>query len=1000
MGTLPSSIGALASLRTLSITYPGELLTGDLPYTIGHLTELRVLQLAGVRFKGLSLNPSSTPASLPYLDTVDIQSSSNFHADISPLLENSEGLRTIIIDSSLIHINLPTVSKQSSLIHLVMIGSEANWHLTDQFWRAFPNLRVLRIHSPFVTGTIGSDIGTMTSLHDLDLHQVKLTGTLPAEVGGCPLKSLKLTHTSLQHPFPNVFDRLSSTLEHLKITDIFGSEGTLPSTIGELKLLNILILSQGGFYGTIPSSFGDLPLIQLELDSNALTGTIPEFRASTGFSRCILNNNRLTGTIPASLTKATSLHLSHNQLGPTIPHDLRFDVINLRIAHNRFSGPLPVSPITSIDFSHNEFSGTIPSNYSHSLELDLSHNKLSGDFAHLLDTNSSVTKLLLHNNEFAGTIPAIDHPNIQTISLSHNNFSGTLPLLPAKLMRFEVAHNPWLTANNFKQFAASVVASRLEYLDLSGIGLSGFSVYSLTSPTMKYLILADNGFNLDDPPPSSPLLSLDITNNNIASVFASNHITSLVVLKASHNQLYGSFLDNFKSLSELDISHNSFAFDVVEFQSLPLLTNINAHKNALYGSLTLKDMPDLQYADFSSNSLNLHPDMPSIGSLFEHASLKMLNISDNPHLPRYASLESNLTSLVRTSLSTPSSRHPKSVTCYRVAFATNPTAVLDYDESLFSYDQCDCNEHHFGSPSMHCIKCPSTGVSSCGGAKVNVSSNHFSFMLVPPGFESPITSEPTNSLDNLIDSLWSSLNHVLGLAAPSPPVKLDPNDFSVLQLETETCLVTTVQTLSGRSNCAKGLVITHEDVDRSNMSIANLLKPQCNIGSEGRLCSRCSCNTTAGGECWYLSGPACSKCRRVFSLSSSLLVAALIVLVVFLFASFLMKVALEKKRVWTAKRFDDLPLTRRIFYRLVYLISLGNVSILITFVQILLGITEWDANVKVGFLGVINGSPEGYALILHPLVLDLIFLCTNMLTFRSTFACLLLSSGFPSSRRH
>lgn len=963
-GSLPSAIGTLSSLQTLSIQYPGNSFGGAIPASIGQLTELRVLRLVGTKMTELSIDPSH-PTSLPNLLIIDIQVSDTLSADISPLLDNSTKLEVLNLRSVPTRISMASLMRQSSLSHLSLRTSSLSWTLTDHFWHSFPELRVLDIQDPTVFGIVGSSIGTMKKLTTFDFD-TKISGTLPEEIGNCPLNFLRIVNSKLQHPIPNIFDRLRHSLEDLHISDLFGSEGPLPSTLGDLQNLKTLTLSRGGFQGTIPASIGGLASLGvMHLDNNALHGTIPEFTATQSIAVFDVDNNRLTGTIPRSLAlKASHLYVSHNRLGPSMESDLFESAacLAIRASHNHFSGSLPPNPISHMDLSHNEFSGTIPIRYNRVLYLDLSHNKLSGNLSLLVAPDHSTSDLYLHNNQLSGTIPPIP-TYMARLTLSNNNFTGNLPILPRRLTMFDVANNQ-LSSANFKDFALSARSGGLKHLDLSGVGISGFSAYELVSSSLQILILANNGFTLENPPTATTsLLAMDITNNQISGSFSSSHLSNLVVLKAARNSLTGTVVSSnaLRSITELDISDNSFTFDVAAFQSLPLLTTINARKNSLFGSLALKDLRSLQYADFSDNYLNQPPDLASIGSLMMSGALTTLNISNNTHIPPFDSLQSNVTSLYRSALSKPSTLRADSVTCYQLAFA-HSSAVLDYDEDLFSYDQCDCNENHFGSPSMHCIQCPSHGAMSCGGVEANVSLNSYAFMIVPSGFHSPIASPPSESdSDFQDDSVGSLLNSLFGLTSDRPK-NLDPDDFSVLKLETETCLITTVQTLTGRSNCG-GIRITHEDVNRHNMSIAHLLNPQCNTGSEGRLCSKCICNANTGGECWYQSGATCSKCRRVFSLSTSLPVAASLILAAFFIACFTMKVILQKKRTWDPSSFHDLPLTKRIFYRIIYLTSLGNVSILITFVQILLGFTEWDANLKVNLFGVLNGNAEGYAII-------------------------------------
>ena len=71
---------------------------------------------------------------------------------------------------------------------------------------------------------------------------------------------------------------------------------------------------------------------------------------------------------------------------------------------------------------------------------------------------------------------------------------------------------------------------------------------------------------------------------------------------------------------------------------------------------------------------------------------------------------------------------------------------------------------------------------------------------------------------------------------------------------------------------------------------------------------------------------------------------------------------LRSKRQPDLRAWKELSLPKRIFYRLLFITTLGNVSILVTFLQILLEFTKWDVYIKIGFFGVINGDVESFGL--------------------------------------
>lgn len=455
--------------------------------------------------------------------------------------------------------------------------------------------------------------------------------------------------------------------------------------------------------------------------------------------------------------------------------------------------------------------------------------------------------------------------------------------------------------------------------------------------------------------------------------FPTHIFPNLAVLKLRYNNFIGTpDWKHIRSLTELDIAHNSFDFDVARFSALPLLAILSAEFNYIHGALALEDMSNLQTANLAENRLNHEPDFGLIGSLFS-SRLRFLNISANPDLLPMDSFNTAKTGMAKSSVSAPSLSYPDTVTCYELSFNHLMGRSLLFDESLFMYRQCDCNQEHFGAPPLKCLKCPPTGqgVTSCGGTDLKISKHSFVFSI-PTSNQSPAPATSPeydysvgtlfSEASNFARSVWSySLGDYPGsLANANKPTPSD-SISNETRLETESCLVTTLQVLSGKSNC-RGLNISSSDLAGTNVSVSKLLESQCKRGSEGRLCSKCTCNVQRGESCWFPSGPVCLQCRRVYRLSVTLPITALILTVVIIVLSPIMAVCLRRKRLQGKESYDKLPLFRRIFHRLVFLTTLGNVSILVTFLQMLVVFTDWDQYIRFGFLGIVNGRIDSFGL--------------------------------------
>lgn len=85
--------------------------------------------------------------------------------------------------------------------------------------------------------------------------------------------------------------------------------GSLPETLGKLRHLQLLDLSNNSLLGTIPPTIGSLPLQELDLSKNQLSGALPsELGKLVQLQRLSLSGNReLTGALPATLVNLINL---------------------------------------------------------------------------------------------------------------------------------------------------------------------------------------------------------------------------------------------------------------------------------------------------------------------------------------------------------------------------------------------------------------------------------------------------------------------------------------------------------------------------------------------------------------------------------------------------------------------------------------------------------------------------------------------------------------------
>ncbi|EPS66484.1 hypothetical protein M569_08293, partial [Genlisea aurea] len=260
------------------------------------------------------------------------------------------------------------------------------------------------------------------------------------------------------------------------LSNNIGLSGVLPSSIGNLRNLSILILVGCGFYGPIPNSIGSLQqLVFLSLNSNNFSGPIPAAIGNlSSLSWLDLSMNHLSGNIPVSngsepgldlLLNAKHFHFSSNQLTGAVPAQLfssSMNLIHVIFDNNRLMGSLPVSlgyiqTLEVIRFDSNSLDGPIPpslANLTNLNEIYLSNNNLNGSIPNLgglnllfyLDTSNnsfnafeippwfsslqSLTTLKMENAGLQGQIPApiFSLPQLQTLDLRSNKLNGTLDI--------------------------------------------------------------------------------------------------------------------------------------------------------------------------------------------------------------------------------------------------------------------------------------------------------------------------------------------------------------------------------------------------------------------------------------------------------------------------------------------------------------------------------------------------------------------------------------------
>ncbi|KAM1124054.1 hypothetical protein ACFX14_005477 [Malus domestica] len=271
-----------------------------------------------------------------------------------------------------------------------------------------------------------------------------------------------------------------------------GLTGTIHESVGNLRSLTYLILSNNTLHGGIPDTFGKLKNLQvLDLSQNQLNGSIPASLGSMVSLRWLyLQYNLLSGDIPrsfGSLANLTELNLQFNMLSGSIPEDFG-DLSSLKImdlSENQLSGPLPESlgklkNLTILYVSANYLSGKFPETYGNLTSLkkfSIAGNYISGPLPVETIANwTTITQLVLVGNNFEGNLTEkiFGLQNLQHLLISDlANNSFQLPLKIANSTNFIslTLRNCSITGPIPKYIGEEMTS--LRYLDLSFNKLTG-----------------------------------------------------------------------------------------------------------------------------------------------------------------------------------------------------------------------------------------------------------------------------------------------------------------------------------------------------------------------------------------------------------------------------------------------------------------------------------------------------------------------------------------------
>ncbi|XP_062109251.1 receptor-like kinase TMK4 isoform X2 [Humulus lupulus] len=360
-GTLPSDLGTLSRLTTLSLQ--GNYFKGAFP-SMANLSFLETIYLDSNNFTSI---PSGCFQGLTSLQTLNISQNTNLGPWSFPAeLTGSSRLATLyagrcnlfgtipdifgsfpnLQDVSLSYNNLtgvlPSSFAGSGIRNIWLHNQQMGLSGTIEVLANMTSLYQVWLQKNQFTGPI-PDLSHLDTLFDLQLRDNLLTGIVPTSLSSIPsLRNITLANNKLQGPMPS-FPKSVTNVE-LDGTNSFCKDTPGPCDAQVTALLDVA--GDLGYPTLLANSWktndacSDWSFVICDSDGNVITvnfqkqrfvGTIsPAFANLTSLKNLYLNDNSLTGSIPKTLTLLPQLQVldvSNNNLTgeiPTFPPRVKF----------------------------------------------------------------------------------------------------------------------------------------------------------------------------------------------------------------------------------------------------------------------------------------------------------------------------------------------------------------------------------------------------------------------------------------------------------------------------------------------------------------------------------------------------------------------------------------------------------------------------------------------------------------------------------------------------
>ncbi|KAI8022845.1 putative leucine-rich repeat receptor-like protein kinase [Camellia lanceoleosa] len=229
-----------------------------------------------------------------------------------------------------------SIGNLTKLSNLILVGCSFSGPIPGTIG-SLQQLSILSLTSNSFSGPIPPSIGNLSNLYWLDLSVNKLSGTIPVSPGLDMLVNAKHFHcgrNQFSGEIPSQLFNANMSLIHV-LFDKNKLSGKIPSTLGLVKTLEILFLSNNQLTGPFPDLTGLNSLNHMDLSNNTfdksdfppwlgtlqsletlmmedtgLQGQIPNVFFSLPLLRkVVLRNNKLNGTLVVNSNNSNHLQL-------------------------------------------------------------------------------------------------------------------------------------------------------------------------------------------------------------------------------------------------------------------------------------------------------------------------------------------------------------------------------------------------------------------------------------------------------------------------------------------------------------------------------------------------------------------------------------------------------------------------------------------------------------------------------------------------------------------